>query len=72
MGIPASFCFYNLALLWAFSKMGPSLVAAIMLPLIFSLPCMNMFWALALPEMSFANSTSESTRVTEGYRVSID
>ena len=34
---------YSFALSCAFSRIGPNFVAAIMLPLIFSLPCMNMF-----------------------------
>jgi len=55
---------HSLAFVCAFFRIGSILVAFMTLPVIFSLPLMNSFCAFALPEMSFAKSTSESLRVT--------
>ena len=55
---------YNFALFCAFLSMGSIFVAFITSPLTFSFPLMNSFCAFALPEMSFANSTSLRMSVT--------
>lgn len=55
-------------LVWAFFITGSILVAFITSPLIFNLPDMNSFCALALPETRFAKSLSESSRVTGKLR----
>ena len=55
---------YNFALVWAFLRIGSSLVAFIMSPLILSLPVMKRRWALPLPETRLPKSSSERERVT--------
>ncbi len=48
-----------------FGKMsGVNLIAACMLPLILSLPCMNAVWGLSLPEKRSTASLSTRVKVT--------
>lgn len=54
---------YNFDLPPALFRMGVSLCEAMTLPLILSLPDMNMLCALALPSISFWKSWSESWSV---------
>ena len=55
---------HSFARVWAFFRMGSSLVAFMMLPLILSLPPMNRRWALALPLTREPKSSSERVRTT--------
>lgn len=55
---------YSLALVWAFFRIGSSLVDFMMSPLILSLPDMKRRWALALPSERAWKSSSERERVT--------
>jgi len=55
---------YSLALFRALLRIGSILVAFMTSPLTLSFPLMNSFCAFALPEVSFAKSTSLMIKVT--------
>jgi hypothetical protein len=49
---------------WTNRQLPTLSIAFGLLPLIFNLPDMKSFWALALPDASFPKSSSESESVT--------